>query len=101
MVPGTTPWRQRCEIRAVTSTTPFGVELQQPADKVTATITDKDGRVVRTLETVSYESSTPYLDGSKRTERYRMVPTTLRLPPAMAERNWRRSRCNSLPVQGA
>ncbi len=35
---------------AVTSTTPFGVELQQPADKVTATITDKDGRVVRTLE---------------------------------------------------
>ena len=33
-----------------TSTTPFGVELQQPADKVTATITDKAGAVVRTID---------------------------------------------------
>lgn len=32
------------------TTTPFGVELQQPADKVTATITDSSGAVVRTIE---------------------------------------------------
>lgn len=32
------------------STTPFGVELQQAADKVTATISDKDGKVVRSIE---------------------------------------------------
>lgn len=32
------------------ATTPFGVELQQAADKVTATITDNTGKVVRTLE---------------------------------------------------
>lgn len=35
---------------STTSTTPFGVELQQPADKVTATITDKNGAVVRTID---------------------------------------------------
>ncbi|MDU3746471.1 MAG: flagellar hook assembly protein FlgD [Escherichia coli] len=35
---------------AVTTTTPFGVELQQAADKVTATITDKNGAVVRTID---------------------------------------------------
>lgn len=51
MVHGTTILAGKgAEEGAVTSTTPFGVELQQPADKVTATITDKDGRVVRTLE---------------------------------------------------
>lgn len=51
MVPGATILAGKgAEEGAVTSTTPFGVELQQPADKVTATITDKDGRVVRTLE---------------------------------------------------
>jgi len=32
------------------TTTPFGVELQQPADKVTVTITDASGAVVRTIE---------------------------------------------------
>ncbi|KFC83069.1 flagellar hook assembly protein FlgD [Buttiauxella agrestis] len=32
------------------ATTPFGVELQQGADKVTATITDNTGKVVRTLD---------------------------------------------------
>lgn len=31
-------------------TTPFGVELPQAADKVTATITDASGKVVRTIE---------------------------------------------------
>lgn len=34
----------------MTTTTPFGVELQQAADKVTATITDKNGAVVRTID---------------------------------------------------
>jgi flagellar basal-body rod modification protein FlgD len=32
------------------ATTPFGVELQQGADKVTATITDNTGKVLRTLD---------------------------------------------------
>ena len=43
MIPGTT-------ILAGTSTTPFGVELQQAAEKVTATITDSNGTVVRTID---------------------------------------------------
>ncbi len=100
MVPGTTILAGKgAEEGAVTSTTPFGVELQQPADKVTATITDKDGRVVRTLEIGELRAGVHTFTGmvSKRTEqRYRMVLTTLRLPPAMAGRNWWRSRCNSL-----
>ena len=32
------------------TTTPFGIELQQPADKVTVTVTDKSGAVVRTID---------------------------------------------------
>ncbi|WLI77025.1 flagellar hook assembly protein FlgD [Kosakonia sp. H02] len=32
------------------TSTPFGVELTQAADKVTATVTDKSGAVVRTIE---------------------------------------------------
>lgn len=32
------------------TTTPFGVELVQAADKVTATVTDKSGAVVRTID---------------------------------------------------
>jgi len=32
------------------TSTPFGVELVQSADKVTATLTDKDGKVVRTID---------------------------------------------------
>ncbi|NIY46976.1 flagellar hook assembly protein FlgD [Cedecea colo] len=32
------------------ATTPFGVELEQAADKVTATITDSSGKVVRTID---------------------------------------------------
>lgn len=34
----------------VTSTTPFGVELERPADAVTVTITDSTGKVIRTIE---------------------------------------------------
>lgn len=51
MIPGTTILTGKgAEEGAKTTTTPFGVELQQPADKVTATITDKDGKVVRTID---------------------------------------------------
>jgi len=44
MIPGTTV------LAGKETTTPFGVELQQAADKVTATITDKAGVVVRTID---------------------------------------------------
>ncbi len=44
MIPGTTV------LAGSSTTTPFGVELEQPADKVTATITNKDGTVVQTIE---------------------------------------------------
>ncbi|WP_318389566.1 flagellar hook assembly protein FlgD [Enterobacter sp.] len=44
MIPGTTV------LAGKETTTPFGVELQQAADKVTATITDKTGAVVRTID---------------------------------------------------
>lgn len=51
MIPGTTVLAGTgSEEGAVTTTTPFGVELQQAADKVTATITDKNGAVVRTID---------------------------------------------------
>ncbi|WP_230351815.1 flagellar hook assembly protein FlgD [Lelliottia sp. WAP21] len=52
MIPGTTilAGTSTTEGSSTTSTTPFGVELQQPADKVTATITNKDGVVVRTID---------------------------------------------------
>jgi len=44
MIPGTTV------LAGKETTTPFGVELQQAAEKVTATITDKNGVVVRTID---------------------------------------------------
>jgi len=44
MVPGTTV------LAGNSTTTPFGVELEQAADKATATITNKDGTVVQTIE---------------------------------------------------
>ncbi|WP_312949028.1 flagellar hook assembly protein FlgD [Superficieibacter sp.] len=44
MIPGTTV------LSGNKTTTPFGVELQQAADKVTATITDKSGKVVNTID---------------------------------------------------
>ncbi len=51
MIPGTTVLvGTGSDEGAVTTTTPFGVELQQAADKVTATITDKNGAVVRTID---------------------------------------------------
>lgn len=44
MVPGTTV------LAGSSTTTPFGVELTQAADKVTATVTNKDGTVVQTID---------------------------------------------------
>jgi len=62
MIPGTTILTGKgTEEGAKTTTTPFGVELQQPADKVTATITDKDGKVVRTIDIGEIESGRSYL----------------------------------------
>jgi flagellar basal-body rod modification protein FlgD len=52
MIPGTTilAGTSTTEGNTTTTTTPFGVELQQAADKVTATITDSTGTVVRTID---------------------------------------------------
>lgn len=51
MIPGTTVLAGSSgEEGAGVSTTPFGVELQQAAEKVTVTISDKDGQVVRTID---------------------------------------------------
>ena len=52
MIPGTTilAGTSTTDGTSTTTTTPFGVELQQPADKVTATITDATGAVVRTID---------------------------------------------------
>ncbi|KNC09025.1 flagellar basal body rod modification protein [Klebsiella sp. RIT-PI-d] len=44
MIPGTSV------LAGKSTTTPFGVELQQAADKVTATVTDKSGKVIRTMD---------------------------------------------------
>jgi len=52
MIPGSTilAGSSSTDGTSTTSTTPFGVELQQSADKVTATITDRNGAVVRTID---------------------------------------------------
>ncbi|UJD94289.1 flagellar hook assembly protein FlgD [Lelliottia amnigena] len=52
MIPGTTilAGTSTTEGNSTTTTTPFGVELQQTADKVTATITNKDGVAVRVID---------------------------------------------------
>ncbi|HDR2890470.1 flagellar hook assembly protein FlgD [Enterobacter soli] len=52
MIPGTTvlAGSTTTDGTTSTSTTPFGVELQQAADKVTATIKDSTGAVVRTID---------------------------------------------------
>ncbi len=47
MIPGSKILAAGKEAR---QTTPFGVELQQAVDKVTATITDNTGKVVKTLD---------------------------------------------------
>ncbi|AKP32243.1 flagellar hook assembly protein FlgD [Yersinia aleksiciae] len=48
MIPGTNVLAGSKD--GVVTTTPFGVELDRAADKVTATISDKNGQVVRTIE---------------------------------------------------
>lgn len=51
MIPGTTILAGTSTTEGnTTTTTPFGVELQQAAEKVTATITDSNGTVVRTID---------------------------------------------------
>lgn len=50
MIPGTTVLAGKNSDGDGTDTTPFGVELEQAADKVTATITDSNGNVVKTLD---------------------------------------------------
>ncbi|CNI30107.1 MULTISPECIES: flagellar hook assembly protein FlgD [Yersinia] len=48
MIPGTTILAGTQD--GTVTTTPFGVELERSADKVTATITDSNGLAVRTIE---------------------------------------------------
>lgn len=50
MVPGTSILVGKSDKGDNVTTTPFGVELMQPSEKVVATITDKSGVVVRTIE---------------------------------------------------
>jgi Flagellar hook capping protein len=50
MIPGTTVLAGKNSSGDGVDTTPFGVELEQAADKVTATITDSSGNVVKTLD---------------------------------------------------
>lgn len=49
MVPGSTILAGKNSSSESVDTTPFGIELTQPAEKVTATITDGNGKVIRTL----------------------------------------------------
>lgn len=48
MVPGTSVLAGSTD--GVVTTTPFGLELERSADKVTATISDSNGQVVRTID---------------------------------------------------
>lgn len=100
MIPGTTilAGTSTTDGTSTTTTTPFGVELQQAADKVTATITDSTGAVVRTIDigelkagvhTFTWDGS--LTDGTKA----QMAPTKSRLAPATGRPSWRRSRCSS------
>ncbi|MEX3019255.1 flagellar hook assembly protein FlgD [Kluyvera sp. STS39-E] len=49
MIPGSTILAGKNSTSESVDTTPFGIELTQAAEKVTATITDGTGKVVRTL----------------------------------------------------
>jgi len=49
MIPGSTILAGKNSTSESVDTTPFGIELAQAAEKVTATITDGTGKVVRTL----------------------------------------------------
>ncbi|MGO1309571.1 MAG: flagellar hook assembly protein FlgD [Kluyvera intermedia] len=49
MIPGTSILAGKSSSSDSVDTTPFGIELPQAAEKVTATITDGNGKVVRTL----------------------------------------------------
>ena len=68
MVPGTNVLAGSKD--GVVTTTPFGVELERAADKVTATITDSNGVAVRTIEigglTAGVHAFTGWFAGSGR-----------------------------------
>ena len=49
MIPGSTILAGKNSTSESVDTTPFGIELTQAAEKVTATITDGNGKVIRTL----------------------------------------------------
>ena len=49
MIPGSTMRAGKNSTSESVDTTPFGIELTQAAEKVTATITDGNGKVIRTL----------------------------------------------------
>ena len=49
MIPGSTILAGKNSTGESVDTTPFGIELTQAAEKVTATITDGNGKVIRTL----------------------------------------------------
>lgn len=49
MIPGAAVLAGK-DVDGSASTTPFGVELTQAADKATATVTDSSGKVIRTLD---------------------------------------------------
>lgn len=80
------------------STTPFGVELERAADQVTATITNANGQVVRTIEIGGLTAGcTP----SPGTARWMMVPPRRtapikwRLTPRATASSWWRVACTS------
>ncbi len=99
MIPGTTilAGTSTTEGNTTTTTTPFGVELQQAADKVTATITDATGAVVRTIDIGELKAGvhTFTWDGSRPTAPKRQtVLTKWQSVPAMALPSWWLSRCS-------
>ena len=100
MIPGTTilAGTSTTDGTSTTTTTPFGVELQQAADKVTATITDSTGAVVRTIDIGELKAGVIPLPGMaawRTAPKHQMAPTKSRLAPATGQPSWWRSRCSS------
>ena len=79
MIPGTTilAGTSTTDGTSTTTTTPFGVELQQAADKVTAFI------------------PLPGMAAWRTAPKHQMAPTKSRLAPATGQPSWWRSRCSS------
>ncbi len=103
--PGTTilAGTSTTEGNTTTTTTPFGVELQQAADKVTATITDATGAVVRTIDIGELKASVPVLlrmAARPTAPKRQTVLTKWQSVPAMALPSWWLSRCSFALVRG-